>query len=326
MNAPQKIAGFTLGLAVVFAAAFGVGATLGPDGGVTAEGTQAHDSISAVGQDATGEEKNAPADELPGGLMSTENGYTLELAQTRVNAGKNVPLRFRITDSAGRPQTQYQVNHDKQLHLILVRRDMVGFQHVHPVLDGNGTWSVPVDLSRAGDYRVFADFVPAGGEDLTLGADLHVAGPYDPQPLPVAATSTSVDGYTVTLSGTPKANEASMLTLSVSRDGKPVTNLQPYLGAYGHLVALRASDLAYLHVHPMGEPGDGTTAAGPDIGFHTTVPSNGDYRLFLDFKHDGVVRTAEFTVSVGPADSAKPAAPATAPVPAPGPAPAGHGH
>ena len=325
MNAPQKIAGFTLGLAVVFAAAFGVGATLGPDGGVTAESAQSHDSMSAVGQDATGAEKHAPADELPGGLMSTENGYTLELAQTRVNAGENVALRFRITDSAGRPETQYQVNHDKQLHLILVRRDMVGFQHVHPVLDGNGTWSVPVDLSRAGDYRVFADFVPAGGEDLTLGADLHVAGRYDPQPLPVAATSTVVDGYTVTLSGTPKANEASMLTLSVSRDGKPVTNLQPYLGAYGHLVALRASDLAYLHVHPMGEPGDGTTAAGPDIGFHTTVPSNGDYRLFLDFKHDGVVRTADFTVSVGPADSAKPAAPAHAGT-APEPAPAGHGH
>ena len=64
-------------------------------------------------------------------------------------------------------------------------------------------------------------------------------------------------------------------------------------------MALRASDLAYLHVHPMGEPGDGTTPAGPEIGFHTTVPSNGDYRLFLDFKHDDVVRTAEFTVSVG---------------------------
>lgn len=116
-----------------------------------------------------------------------------------------------------------------------------------------------------------------------------------------------------------------MVTLSVSRDGKPVTDLQPYLGAYGHLVALRASDLAYLHVHPMGGPGEGTTAAGPDIGFHTTVPSNGDYRLFLDFKHDGVVRTAEFTVSVGPADSAKPAAPASAGT-APEPAPAGHGH
>jgi len=90
-----------------------------------------------------------------------------------------------------------------------------------------------------------------------------------------------------------------MLTLSVSRNGKPVTDLQPYLDAYGHLVALRASDLAYLHIHPMGSPGDGVTAAGPEIGFHMTFPSAGDYRLFLDFQHAGAVRTAEFTVSVG---------------------------
>ena len=242
--------------------------------------------MSAVGQDATGE-KNAPADELPGGLMSTENGYTLDLAQTRVDAGENAPLRFRITDSAGRRRRSIRSTTRSSLHLIVVRRDMAGFQHVHPVLDGTGTWSVPVDLSRAGDYRVFADFIPAGGEDLTPRRRPACRRPL--RPAAIASRrhdAPRVDGYTVTLSGTPKANEPSMLTLSVSRDGKPVTDLQPYLGAYGHLVALRASDLAYLHVHPMGEPGDGTTAAGPEIGFHTTVPSDGDYRLFLDFKHE----------------------------------------
>jgi hypothetical protein len=297
---------------VVFATAVGVGATLGPDGGVT-ESAPAHDNMTAG-------ERDAGADELPGGLMSTDNGYTLELADTRVDAAKNVPLRFRITDPTGAAVMQYTESHQKQLHLILVRRDMVGFQHVHPVLGSNGTWSVPVDLTRTGVYRVFADFITAGAEPLKLGTDLHVAGRYDPRPLPVAATTTTVDGYTVTLNGTPKANEQSMLTLSVSRAGKPVTDLQPYLGAYGHLVALRATDLAYLHVHPMGEPSDGTTPAGPDIGFQTTFPSNGDYRLFLDFRHDGVVRTAEFTVSVSSTDTAKPAAPTSAP------APAGHGH
>jgi hypothetical protein len=317
MKAWQKFAGFILGLVVVFAVAVGIGATLGPDGGSATDSTQAHDDMSAAGEEAA-------ADELPGGLLSTEKGYTLELARTRVNTGKNVPLRFRITDSAGAAVKRYIESHEKQLHLIVVRRDMVGFQHVHPVLDDDGTWSVPVDLSQAGDYRVFADFVPDGGEALTLGTDLHVAGNYDPRPLPVAQTSTVVDGYTVTLSGTPKASEASMLTLSVSRNGKPVTDLQPYLGAYGHLVALRASDLAYLHVHPMGEPGDGKTPGGPEIGFHTTVPSNGGYRLFLDFKHDDVVRTAEFTVSVGSAESVEPTA--STPTPAPEPAPAGHGH
>jgi hypothetical protein len=95
----------------------------------------------------------------------------------------------------------------------------------------------------------------------------------------------------------------------------PVTDLQPYLAAYGHLVALREGDLAYLHVHPEGTPGDGKTAAGPGIGFVAEVPSAGGYRLFLDFQHDGVVRTAEFTVDTAgtPATTSAPTS-ATAPV------------
>lgn len=295
MTVAQKLTGFILGLAVVFAAAFGAGMALGPTGDKPADHSQVHNAASTVGQ-------NAGDAQPPAGLLSTQNGYTLQLAQPRVDADTNVPLRFRITDSADAAVTRYVDSHGKQLHLIVVRRDMVGYQHVHPVLEENGTWSAPVDISRAGDYRVFADFTPAGGSALTLGADLHVAGHYDPRPLPAAGTTSTVDGYTVSLSGTPKAGRPSELTLSVSRDGKPITDLQPYLGAYGHLVALRSSDLAYLHVHPMGEPGHGSTPGGPDIDFHTTFPSNGDYRLFLDFQHQDVARTAEFTVSVGSAD------------------------
>jgi hypothetical protein len=94
------------------------------------------------------------------------------------------------------------------------------------------------------------------------------------------------------------------LTLTVSLAGRPVTDLQPYLGAYGHLVALRDGDLAYLHVHPDGEPGDGRTRPGPGITFYATVPSAGSYGLFLDFQHQGVVRTAAFTATAGPPGSA----------------------
>ncbi|MCW2879772.1 MAG: hypothetical protein JWQ95_3872 [Sphaerisporangium sp.] len=83
-----------------------------------------------------------------------------------------------------------------------------------------------------------------------------------------------------------------------------ITDLQPYLGAYGHLVALRAGDLAYLHVHPDGEPGDGKTPAGPEITFYAEVPSGGDYRLFLDFQHARAVHTADFTVHADPATAA----------------------
>jgi hypothetical protein len=303
VNAKQKVAGFAAILVVVFGAAFGLGATVGPKGAPAADHT-------APPVDAA---------EAPSGLAATRDGYTLDLAQPLLRAGAAVPLNFRIIDASGAVVTDYTESHEKPLHLIVVRRDLADFQHVHPVLDDTGTWSVPLDLREAGDYRVFADFVPTGGDGLTLGSDVHVGGDYDPRPLPAPTTTATVDGYTVTLDGAPEAGEPSELMLSVSRAGKPVTDLQPYLGAYGHLVALRAADLAYLHVHPMGDPADPATPAGPGVGFHTTFVDAGQYRLFLDFKHNDVVRTAEFTVSVpynqGAATHPTTAEPAT-----------GHGH
>jgi hypothetical protein len=119
-----------------------------------------------------------------------------------------------------------------------------------------------------------------------------VAGDYQPQPLPVPASTATVDDYTVTVRGDLVAGRTSRLTLSVAKAGVPVTDLQPYLGAYGHLVALRAGDLGYLHVHPQR-----TDTAGPGIVFDTEVPTAGAYRLFLDFRHAGVVRTAAFSAT-----------------------------
>lgn len=229
--------------------------------------------------------------------MFSESGYTLELAASETTVGSRVPLQFRIVDSTGIPLTRYTDAHEKQLHLIVVGHDLTGFQHVHPELDSSGTWHVPVDFDHAGDYRIFADFTPDGGDGITLGADVHVAGTYEPRPLPIATATATVDSYTVSLDGAAHAGRTSKLTLSVSRDKQPVTDLQPYLGAYGHLVALHASDLTYLHVHPDGHPGDGVTPAGPAINFYAGMPSVGAYRLFLDFRHEGVVRTAEFTVT-----------------------------
>ncbi|MBC2640957.1 MULTISPECIES: hypothetical protein [unclassified Rhodococcus (in: high G+C Gram-positive bacteria)] len=292
MNATGKFAGFTVGLVVIFGAALALGSVAGPD--------VAEPAAHSTGDDGHGAAGHAAADPTPGGLTPTADGYTLELAADQVTAGPAVPVQFRITDPSGVPVTEYTVEHEKPLHLIVVRRDLAGFQHVHPTLDAAGTWTVPLDVARGGDYRVFADFTPAGGEGLTLGTDLRVAGTYDPQPTPAPTPTATVDGYTVALDGTLRPGETSNVALSVSRDGQPVTDLQPYLGAYGHLVALRTTDLGYLHVHPDGHPGDGVTAAGPGIDFAVTAPSAGDYRLFLDFQHAGAVHTAEFTVTAAP--------------------------
>ncbi|MCL8011976.1 hypothetical protein [Streptomyces sp. AS02] len=302
MNAGLRITAFAAALAATFGTAYGVGQGLDPV--VEEPAPAAHDSHreasqapASDGDGGHGGHETQPA----GGLEISEGGYTLDLKTPGVTAGTRSDLRFVIRDSAGRAVTAYEREHEKELHLIVASRDLVTYRHLHPTRAADGTWSIPVELPRAGDYRVFADFTPAkkGAENLTLGADLAASGSYRPQQLPAPNTTARIHGYEVRLDGALRPGKASELKLRVSRDGRPVTDLQPYLGAYGHLVALRSGDLAYLHVHPNGEPGDGQTKAGPAISFTATAPSSGAYRLFLDFRHDGEVHTAAFTVRVG---------------------------
>lgn len=263
-----------------------------------------------AGHDMTSHSSHGEA--RPGGLAVSESGYTLEFDSVIFSAGVQT-VTFRVTGPDGEPVTDFLPEHDKELHLIAVRRDTSWFQHVHPVMDEKGTWSVELTL-EPGDWRFFADIHPAGHDaTITLGIDASVAGQYDPQPLPEETRTAPVGEYTVTLDGALVPGEASDLTLTVSRNGQPVTDLQPYLKAYGHLVALRVGDLGYLHVHPDGEPGDGVTEPGPEITFMAVAPSGGTYRLYLDFQHNDAVRTAEFTVRTTTANPHSDPAVATAP-------------
>ncbi|CAL9284295.1 hypothetical protein [Streptomyces sp. SudanB52_2052] len=299
MNTGLRITVFAAALAATFGTAYGVGGAVGPISPEPKSGTHG----GSEGHAATGhEEKAADGHETEplAGLEISRNGYTLDLKTPRIEAGKKTDLRFAVVqDGTGRKVTAYQREHGKDLHLILASRDLTVYRHLHPTRAADGTWSTPVNLPEAGGYRVFADFKPRGGEALTLGADLAASGRYEPGELPERNTTAKVDGYEVKLRGALTPGKAGELTLTVAKDGKPARNLQPYLGAYGHLVALRSGDLAYLHVHPNGEPGDGKTKPGPDVSFTATAPSAGAYRLFLDFQHEGKVRTAAFTVQAG---------------------------
>ncbi|MFJ9029466.1 hypothetical protein ACIRQP_13250 [Streptomyces sp. NPDC102274] len=313
MNTGLKITAFGAAIAATFGTAYGIGTSIDPV--VATKPPAAHDEHAKTGEGAAGKEKGgheeasggaghetAPA----GGLQISEGGYTLALDTPRVAAGASTVLSFSVKDESGRKVTAYQREHDKELHFIIASRDLTVYRHLHPTRVADGTWSVRATLPAAGGYRAFADFKPAKKDaaGVTLGADLAVSGTSEPAALPAAGNTAEVDGYQVALDGALTPGKANELKLTVAKNGKPVTNLQPYLGAYGHLVALRAGDLAYLHVHPNGEPGDGVTKPGPDVSFTATAPSSGAYRLFLDFQHQGKVRTAAFTVDVPAAGAA----------------------
>ncbi|GGL68294.1 hypothetical protein GCM10010095_61480 [Streptomyces anthocyanicus] len=302
MNTPLRITAFAAVLAAAFGTAYGVGGVADPIR--TTVEPAAHAGHDRAGESEEGE-PDQRADEdgsaPPSGLQISEGGYSLDLETRSVPAAKESEIRFAVRDSAGRKVTDYRREHGKELHLILASRDTATYRHLHPTRDSGGTWSVDAELPAAGDYRLFADFTPAakGASDLTLGADLAVSGRYRPASPPSVSKVAEVDGYKVALEGGMRPGVSGRLDLTVTKDGRPVTDLQPYLESYGHLVALRSGDMAYLHVHPNGAPGDGKTKPGPTVSFTATAPSGGTYRLFLDFKHQGKVRTASFTVDAG---------------------------
>lgn len=391
MNALTRIGGFGLALAVLFGVSYVVGTTIGPSeesNGAAGTGTHGHEASAAPG----GAPGVTSGDPTVAGLAISVGGYTLAPDTLTWPAGRSQPYTFRVLGPDGRPLTAFTRVHDADLHLIVVRRDLTGYQHLHPTRDAAGTWSVPLRLPAPGVYRVFADFAPTstpggtdGGTDsgtdtgtgtggtaagsmadgasvpvvpvtpgtfeisgmseisrnseifgtsgsspaastITLGTDLTVGGDLRPATLPSPShTATVAGGYTVTLDGQASPDGMSDLVFSVTRAGRPVTDLEPYLGSLGHLVVIRQGDLAYLHVHPeesegstggaVATPGDldggmsdPTASPGsndPALSFMTEFPSAGAYRLFLDFKHAGQVRTAEFTMTV-PVDGASP--------------------
>jgi hypothetical protein len=270
-SAAARLAAFAVVLAAVFGIAALAGATVGPEPEKRVASSHGGDGAMTM---------HAPA-----GLAIEQDGYRLAVESSTFRANRTETLRFRVIDSDGRPVRDFDEEHGARLHLIVVRRDLSGYQHLHPRLSADGTWSIALDLPQPGSYRMFADF-HARGSDLTLGADLFVPGHFAPRPLPAPSATATTDGYHVALT----EDEPGILHFKVTRGGREVTDLQPYLGARGHLVALREGDLAYLHVHPEEGP-----EPGAGISFGTEIPSAGRYRLYLQFRHGGAVHTAELT-------------------------------
>src|SRR4051794_16191669 len=206
MSVPGRLAGFALVLALVFAGAAFAGSRLDVHPGKT--------------------ERKAPMGEMVAqavrGLAVSDNGLTLELARRTAPQGKPFALAFRIVDRHGRAVRDFHVEHTKRMHFIVVRRDMTGFQHLHPTEHPDGTWSLPVTLPVAGAYRVFADF-SVDETPYTLADDITVDGSVRSQALPAPAKSFAVDGLRVSLSeGAAKAGRESELAFTVTRAGKPV--------------------------------------------------------------------------------------------------------
>lgn len=233
------------------------------------------------------------------GLADSVDGYTLVTDELPDKAGDDAPISFQIKGADGEPLTDYRVNAAKKLHLLVVRDDMQGFQHLHPELDG-ATWSVTADLAEGGEYRLYTEFVPADADEaILLGTPFAVRGADEPVAVPPPATEVEVDGFTVSRpdgAAELTAGEESELKFAFAdAQGEPA-ELETYLDSYAHVSAFNTETRAATHLHPLEKPGEHLEDA--TVTIHAEFPNAGDYRVFIEFQVGGKVRVAAFTVAV----------------------------
>lgn len=227
------------------------------------------------------------------GTKPSAGGLTLEPQHAIIGAGNPTRFELRVRDRGGMPVERFEKDQTKYMHLIVVRNDLTAYQHLHPQLGQGGVFTVQLRLPKPGTYRAIADFTTAG-KRYALGVPIRVPGKARSTPVPAEAMNAEADGYQVmTMHSALKAGSEAQLDFTIERSGRAVTALLPYLGAYGHLVALRKPTLAYSHVHPTSED-----RSKGMIGFSADFPRAGTYRLFLQFRTASGVHTAPFTVEV----------------------------
>lgn len=212
----------------------------------------------------------------------------------------NVELAFKLygLDAHEFGPNDLKVAHEKLMHLILVREDMTQFQHVHPEYKNN-LWTIAVNLPQPGNYQLYADIEPVEEDPVVLRVPVTIGQPLSEIIFPKVDEdlSVTVDSIQVRLpSGMSfRTNEETTLTFSLTQNGKPVTSIQPYLDAFGHVVVLRHGDAEdYLHAHPITE----TNPQTGQVQFATTFPARGNYTIFAQFNIGGQVKAFPITIPV----------------------------
>jgi rRNA maturation protein Nop10 len=245
-----------------------------------------------------------------------------------VKPGQKTKLLFRIFHpGSGEPIKKFETVHERQYHLFVISQDMEFFQHIHPEEQPDGTWSIEVTLPKAGYYKVLSDFMPSGGSSQFIARPLVTAGyagdlANDAAHLvPDTVSMKTVDDITATLSYDPPTFSPGQYVhlnfhLTDRGSGRPITDLQTYLGAFGHTLIMSQDMVDYVHSHPLDilakSDDDSTTPqfvippgsdleklrGGPDVTFEGLMPKPGRYRAWTQFRRNEKIYTFVFTFNV----------------------------
>ena len=223
-------------------------------------------------------------------------------AERPIAAGADVDLAFHLATPDGKAVTDLSVVHEKLLHLLMVSDDLAWFAHEHPVLQADGSFTLRTRFPHGGAYTLFHDFTPSRAGMQVVPVALTVAGEAPPGvPLvPDAGRAQTVDGCRIEMVAPSPIRSLFNLSIRVhvTRDGAPVTDLEPYLGTFGHLIVIREDRQYFVHSHPLGTTPAAGAHGGPDVTFGLLFPAPGRYKAWFQLQRSGSVLTAPFVFDV----------------------------
>ena len=262
-------------------------------------------SVSAATHDGPGEKTSATNDSHSShGDSGNHELMKMNAVSRRVlkvqtdpqepKAGSPTELTLQIQGADDTPIRQFDVMHEKLVHLIVVRDGLDEFAHLHPEVNSTGELTVEYVFPKSGTYRLFVDHQPQGQTPGLATGELIIAGEDEPAVALVPDTSDTVmvGEIKAHIAMTPGDHETTVRFHLVDLAGKTVTDLDPYLGAMGHLVIISADGRDYVHAHPLSEA---KTAPDGAVAFAAHFSKPGIYRMWGQFQHQGTVFTVPFT-------------------------------
>ena len=227
--------------------------------------------------------------------MVTQRKLTVGTESSEPQSGSPTKLVLQILDDDGAPIKQFDVLHEKLVHLIVVREGLDEFAHLHPEVDASGTITIEYTFPKSGTYRLFADHQPQGKSPGLATGEIVVAGDGEPAAalVPNASNEVAVGEIKAHVTIQPGDRETTVRFHLVDAAGQAVGDLQPYLGAMGHLVIISADGRAYVHAHPLGEA---KTAPEGAVEFAAHFPKPGIYKAWGQFQRGGSVFTVPFVL------------------------------
>lgn len=237
-----------------------------------------------------------------------EAAYSLNVVDwpAEAKAGQPVTLKLQVVDNkTGKPQTTFDVAHEKEFHLLIASKDLGWFAHEHPEMAADGTWSLPVTFPAGTDYWVYGDVAPTGKGSRILISQVKVSGPAPTWKTDLTPTlgPSENGGLKATLEPTETPIPISKMTalavkLTDAATGKPTSDIQPWLGAAGHLMIIHQDGQTVVHSHPDETEEAEARLKNGEVRFNARFPKTGLYKAYAQFQRGGQVRTLPFTLEI----------------------------